>query len=126
MELFQRTQTTTFNTTTQPHSNTLHFMTKMPSMSTPLLGSSSPSPQEWTHRPILIYPPEQNQDPLHQLLTADSLMLDWHPIVNVVAEQAEKLIRGRKDWTANPPAQPGNQGANPNPMLPNTTITLYI
>jgi len=27
----------------------------------------------------------------------DSLELDWHPIVNAAAEQAEKLIRIRKD-----------------------------
>jgi len=57
---------------------------------------------------------------------ADSLILDWHPIFNVVTEQAEKLIRSRKYWTDSPPAQPNNQGANPNPMLPNMAITLNI
>ena len=35
---------------------------------TSLLGSSIPSPQEWTQCPILNYPPEQDQDPLQQLL----------------------------------------------------------
>jgi hypothetical protein len=52
-----------------PHSNTLHSMTKMPPMPTSSpLGSSSPSPQEWTHRPILNYLPDQEQDPLHPRL----------------------------------------------------------
>jgi hypothetical protein len=30
------------------------------------------------------------------------LTLDWHPIFNAAPEQAEKLPRVRKDWTANP------------------------
>jgi hypothetical protein len=42
---------------------------------------------------------------------------DWHPIFNAAPGQAEKLLRIKKDWTANPPARPDNQGANP--MLPN-------
>ncbi len=36
LELFHRTQSTTSNTTTQPHSNTLHSMTKIPPVPTPL------------------------------------------------------------------------------------------
>jgi hypothetical protein len=38
--------------------NTIHSITIMPIVPTPLLGSSSPSPQEWTHHPMLKYPPE--------------------------------------------------------------------
>jgi hypothetical protein len=50
-------------------------------------------------------------------LFAHSSILDWHPNFNAAAEQAEKLIRIIKDWTAYPPARPDNQGENP--MLPN-------
>jgi hypothetical protein len=50
-------------------------------------------------------------------LLADSSILDWHPNSNAVAQQAENLIRIRKDWTAYPTARPHNQGANL--MLPN-------
>jgi len=36
----------------------------------------------------------------------------------------EELLRIRKDWTANPPAQPDNQGENP--MLPNDNNIVCI
>ena len=36
----------------------------------------------------------------------------------------EELLRIRKDWTANPPAQPDNQGENP--MLPNDNNIVRI
>jgi hypothetical protein len=36
----------------------------------------------------------------------------------------KKMLRIRKDWTANPPAWPDNQGANP--MLPNYNCTYRI
>ncbi len=51
-----------------PSFQNLHSTTKMPPMPTPSLSSSSLSPHEWTHRPILNFPPEQDQDSLHQLL----------------------------------------------------------
>ncbi len=57
-------------------------------------------------------------------LLADSSTLDWHPILNAAPVQAEKLLRIRKDWTANPPAQPDNQGVNS--MLPNDDCTYRI
>jgi hypothetical protein len=120
----------------------------MPPVPTPPVGSLSPSQQEWTHHPILNYPPEQDQNPLcTNFLLADSLTLDWHPIFNAAPEQAEQLprvrkdwtanltldwhtifnsaslLRTREDWTANPLTQPDNQGANP--MLSNDdSITL--
>ena len=61
LELFQRTQTTT--STTHPHSNTLHSTAMMSPVPTPLMGFSSlkPQGQEWTHRPIFNYLPEQDQ-----------------------------------------------------------------
>ena len=84
------------------------------------MGSSSPSPQEWTHCPILSFLPEPEQSRTRTLCTnfslADSLTLDWHPIFNAATEQAENCLE-IKDWIANPPARPDNQGANP--MLPN-------
>jgi hypothetical protein len=52
------------------------------------------------------------------------MALDWHPIFNAAPGQAEKLLRIRKDWTANSPSQPDNQGANP--MLPNDDCTYRI
>ena len=59
---------------------------------TPLMGFSSlkPQGQEWTHRPIFNYLPEQDQDPLHQLLAC------WHQIFNPATEQAEKWLRLKK------------------------------
>jgi hypothetical protein len=45
------------------------------------------------------------------------LTLDWYPIFNAAPGQAGKLLRIiRNDSTANPPAWPDNQRANP--MLP--------
>jgi hypothetical protein len=57
-------------------------------------------------------------------LLANSLALDWHPIFNAAPGRAEKLLRIRKDWTANPPARPDNQGANP--MLSNDNSLVDI
>jgi hypothetical protein len=81
-------------------------------------------------------------------LLADSLTLDWHPIFNTAPEQAKKiprvrkdwtanptldcrtifnaapLLRTRKDWTANPFARPDNQQENP--MLPNQDSIVLI
>ncbi len=36
----------------------------------------------------------------------------------------EEMLRMRKDWIANPPAQPDNQGVNP--MLPNDNNIVRI
>jgi hypothetical protein len=52
------------------------------------------------------------------------LTLDWHPIFNSAPGQAEKLLRIKKYWTAKPPAQPDNQGANP--KLTNNDCTYRI
>jgi hypothetical protein len=57
-------------------------------------------------------------------LLADSWILDWHSIFNVVAEQAKKLSSIRKDWTANPPARPDNQGANPMLLNDNNLVCI--
>ncbi len=71
LELFHKPQTTNHKPATiHPHCKILHSATKMPPVPTPLLSSSSPSPHEWTHRPILNFPPEHDQDFLHQLLLA--------------------------------------------------------
>ncbi len=130
LEHFRRTQTTTPKI--QPHSNTLPSMTKMPHVPIPLLDSSSPS-----HWVIQVQfkgvesPPhiELSTKAVHRTLCTnlslgDSSVLDWHPIFNASSEPAEKLIRIKKDWTANPPARPNNQGANP--MLPNDDNLVHI
>jgi hypothetical protein len=49
------------------------------------------------------------------------LTLDWYPNINAASEQAEKLLRFRKDWTTNLPDWPENQQANS--MLPNDNCT---
>jgi len=60
----------------------------------------------------------------HSTLLTDSLTLDRHPIFTAAIEQAEKLLIIRKDWTANPPAWPDNQGVNH--MLPNDDYLLVL
>jgi hypothetical protein len=81
-------------------------MTKMPPVPTPLLGSSSPS-----HWVLHVQFTGVDSPPHNIVLSAravprtlctnlsldDSLVLDWHPIFNAAAEQAEKMIRIRKD-----------------------------
>ncbi len=100
----------------------LHSTTILPPVPTPLLSCSSPSPHEWTHRPILNFPPEQDQDLLHQFLLALWLFDTW-----LVSKfqccpwMSWKLLWIRKGWTANPPDRPDNQRANP--MFPNDDCT---
>jgi hypothetical protein len=55
---------------------------------------------------------------LCQLLTADSLTLDWHPIFNATAEQAKKILDLEKSGQLN--HLPGNWQDNqrPHPMHP--------
>ncbi len=60
-----------------PTFRNLHLTTKMPPMPTPLLSSSSPSAHEWTHGSIMNFPPEQDQDSLHQLLLTLWLFDTW-------------------------------------------------
>jgi hypothetical protein len=48
------------------------------------------------------------------------MTLYWHPNFNAAPGQAEKWHRITKDWTANPPARPDNQGATP--MPPNAIV----
>jgi hypothetical protein len=45
-----------------PTFQNLHSTTQMPPVPTPTLSSSSPSPHKWTHRLMLNFPPEQDQD----------------------------------------------------------------
>ena len=96
-------------------------MTKMPPLPAPPVSSSSPRPHEWTHRPPCRTICQSRIRARTLLCTifslTDSSTLEWHPIFTAVIERAEKLLRIRKGWTANPPARPDNQGATP--MLPN-------